>query len=106
MSDEIAIVTGGCSGFGYLTVQGLAPKLHKVIVLDVADLPPELERNRNVVYYKTDITSPEAVQKTVSEIRRNHGTVTILINNVSSTSRWTACSTFPCRFIESENTQF
>ena len=39
---EIAIVTGGCSGFGYLTVKGLAPKM-RVVVLDVSDLPESLK---------------------------------------------------------------
>jgi hypothetical protein len=39
---EIAVVTGGCSGFGLLTVRGLAGKM-KVVVLDVQDLPEELK---------------------------------------------------------------
>lgn len=86
MSDEVAIVTGGCSGFGFLTVQGLASRLHKVIVLDVSDLPPELDRLPNVVYYKCDITNAETVHKTVSEIRRAHGIVTILVNNAGESA--------------------
>jgi all-trans-retinol dehydrogenase (NAD+) len=39
---EIAVVTGGCSGFGHLTVKGLAEKM-KVIILDVSDLPEDLK---------------------------------------------------------------
>lgn len=39
---EIAVVTGGCSGFGLLTVKGLAGKM-KVVVLDVTELPEELK---------------------------------------------------------------
>jgi hypothetical protein len=39
---EIAVVTGGCSGFGLLTVRGLASKM-RVVVLDVQDLPQELK---------------------------------------------------------------
>ena len=39
---EIAVVTGGCSGFGYLTVKGLAGKM-KVVILDVSDLPEDLK---------------------------------------------------------------
>ena len=39
---EIAVVTGGCSGFGLLTVCGLAGKM-RVVVLDVQDLPEELK---------------------------------------------------------------
>jgi all-trans-retinol dehydrogenase (NAD+) len=39
---EIAVVTGGSSGFGQLTVKGLAGKM-KVVVLDVQDLPEDLK---------------------------------------------------------------
>lgn len=40
---EIVVITGGCSGFGYEMVKGFAGKA-KVIVLDVQDLPAELEK--------------------------------------------------------------
>lgn len=42
---EIAVVTGGCSGFGLLTVKGLARHM-KVVALDVQDLPEELRSCR------------------------------------------------------------
>lgn len=40
---EIAVVTGGCSGFGERVAKGLAKKGLKVVVLDVQDLPKALE---------------------------------------------------------------
>ena len=46
---EVAIVTGGCSGFGYLIVKGLAPKM-KVVVLDVSDLPEDLTGCKRKTY--------------------------------------------------------
>ncbi|KAK3066494.1 hypothetical protein LTS18_001677, partial [Coniosporium uncinatum] len=39
---EIAVITGGCSGFGHLMVQGLAGKA-KIAVLDVQDMPEDLK---------------------------------------------------------------
>ena len=41
-SREIAVLTGGSSGIGALTAQGLARKM-KVVVLDVQPLPEHLK---------------------------------------------------------------
>lgn len=41
--NEIAVVTGGCSGFGELVAQGLAKKGVKVVILDIQDLPKSLQ---------------------------------------------------------------
>lgn len=40
---EVVVITGGCSGFGYEMVKGFAGKA-KIVVLDVLDLPQELEK--------------------------------------------------------------
>lgn len=40
---ELIVITGGCSGFGYEMVKGFAGKA-KIVVIDVSDLPKELER--------------------------------------------------------------
>ncbi|KAJ9649696.1 hypothetical protein H2199_000475 [Coniosporium tulheliwenetii] len=77
---EVAIVTGGCSGFGHLMVKGLAGKM-KVVVLDVQDLPADLDGRAGVSFYKCDITSKDAVAETAAAIRRDVGIPTILINN-------------------------
>lgn len=39
---EVVVITGGCSGFGYEMVKGFAGKA-RIAVLDVSDLPKELE---------------------------------------------------------------
>lgn len=41
--EEIAVVTGGCSGIGELTVKGLVKKGLTVAVLDIQQLPPSLQ---------------------------------------------------------------
>jgi len=40
---EVVVITGGCSGFGYEMVKGFAGKA-KVIVVDISELPSELEK--------------------------------------------------------------
>jgi all-trans-retinol dehydrogenase (NAD+) len=41
--DELVIITGGSSGFGYEMVKGFS-KYARVVVLDIAAFPPELGR--------------------------------------------------------------
>lgn len=78
---EIAVITGGCSGIGYCTVQRLLRKSIKVAIIDVQDLPKGLQGNPLVRFYKCDITSPDAVANAADAIRRDLGHPTILINN-------------------------
>lgn len=98
-SQEIVLITGGCSGFGFLTVKGLSPKVRKVVILDIVDLPEELRRLPNIVYYKCDITNPQAVQEVADDVRNSHGTVTVLINNAGIASAHTILDTKP-EFLE------
>lgn len=93
--EEVALVTGGCSGFGLLIAKGLAPKVKKVVVLDVSDPPDDLQRIPNVAFYKCDITSPEAVQKVGDDVKSVHGVVTILINNAGIATSHTLLDTTP-----------
>ena len=44
---ELVVITGGCSGFGYEMVKGFAGKA-RVIILDISDLPAELEKRKPV----------------------------------------------------------
>jgi len=46
--NEIAVVTGGSSGFGKLMTERLAPRLKRVIVLDVQDKPKEFEDSQSL----------------------------------------------------------
>jgi 3-oxoacyl-ACP reductase-like protein len=41
--EEVAVVTGGCSGIGEEMVKSLAKKGVKVVILDVSPLPERLE---------------------------------------------------------------
>ncbi|KAK4184344.1 hypothetical protein QBC35DRAFT_506105 [Podospora australis] len=80
-SDEIAVVTGGCSGIGKDIVQRLAAMGMRVAVLDIADFPKDMEGNPRVKYCHCDVTLLESVTAAADTVRRGFGHPTILINN-------------------------
>ncbi|KAF2008434.1 NAD(P)-binding protein [Aaosphaeria arxii CBS 175.79] len=69
--EEVVLITGGSSGFGFEMVKLFAEKA-RVIVLDI--MP-------GVFYYECDVTDTPAVVSLCHEIRRSHGNPTVLINN-------------------------
>ncbi|KAE8442819.1 hypothetical protein EG329_002791 [Mollisiaceae sp. DMI_Dod_QoI] len=76
---EIVLITGGAGGIGGNVVKLLAEKRIKVVVLDV--IPMTFETPSNVYYYQCDITSPSTISSVASEIRKDVGDPTIIINN-------------------------
>lgn len=83
--NEIAVVTGGCSGIGLNVVQQLTARGVKVAILDVQALPKILEGHRHVRYFKCDVTSPESVNAAADAVRKELGQPSILINNAGIT---------------------
>jgi len=77
---EVVVITGGCSGFGYEMVKGFAGKA-KVVVIDISELPSELEKLPEVYYYKCDLSDLSAIGGVCSQIKNRHGNPTVLINN-------------------------
>lgn len=80
-SHEVAVVTGGCSGIGYLTVKRLAENNIKVAILDIHDKPASLKTIRNIHQFKCDVTSAQDVAKAAKSINEILGHPSILINN-------------------------
>ncbi|OMP87177.1 Retinol dehydrogenase 10-B [Diplodia seriata] len=87
---EVVVVTGGCGGIGKEIVMGLVEGAKgggrgvegvKVVVVDVVELPMELEGRANVVFYGCDLTFPASIHETASHIRADCGDPTVLINN-------------------------
>ncbi|EHL02658.1 putative Short-chain dehydrogenase/reductase family 16C member 6 [Glarea lozoyensis 74030] len=76
---EIVLITGGAGGIGGEVVKLFAERKIKVVVLDV--IPMTFETPEGVYYYKCDITSPSTIASVASEIRKDVGEPTILINN-------------------------
>ncbi|KAF3050804.1 hypothetical protein E8E11_002149 [Didymella keratinophila] len=92
---EIAVVTGGCSGIGALTVKRMVNKGVTVAILDVQQLPPELQGYAHIRFYACDITDPAAVGATASKIRKELGSPSILVNNAGILSAHTILATTP-----------
>lgn len=104
-SDEVAIVTGGCSGIGHKITHDLLAKGATVVVLDIQDMPADIRArakslspatssdtksslanggSTRLFYYKCDITSPDSVSAAAAAIAGEPGirsSPSILINN-------------------------
>ncbi|KAF2036262.1 NAD(P)-binding protein [Setomelanomma holmii] len=78
--EELIIITGGSSGFGYEMVKSFS-RHARVVVLDRAEFPQELARLSGVHFYKCDVTDTPALVDVCKEIRQTHGEATVLINN-------------------------
>ncbi|KAI9711293.1 MAG: hypothetical protein M1820_002280 [Bogoriella megaspora] len=78
---EIAVITGGANGIGAGVVKGLAAKGVKCVVLDIAELPANMQNYANITYHQVDITSREAVFSVAKQIQSTLGNPTILVNN-------------------------
>lgn len=83
--DALALVTGGSRGLGFHIVRRLAS--YGVTVINVDLVPPtcKFEESDKIHYYSCDITDHDEVKSLHEKILRDHGTVTILINNAGIT---------------------
>jgi NAD(P)-dependent dehydrogenase (short-subunit alcohol dehydrogenase family) len=79
--NEIAVVTGGSSGIGKGIVERLAALGVRVAVLDIQDLPKDLQGNARVRFFRCDVTSSESVAAAADAVRRELGHASILVNN-------------------------
>ena len=80
--NEIAVVTGAAGGIGAAIVEELAAKGIQVIAVDIVPLlPEELGKNAKVHYYRCDITSLQNVLHLAANIKKEHGSPSILVNN-------------------------
>ncbi|GAB1313185.1 A retinal short-chain dehydrogenase/reductase [Madurella fahalii] len=79
--NEIAVVTGGSSGIGRGIVERLAALGVRVAVLDIQDLPKELQGNARIRFFHCDVTSSESVAAAADAVRRELGHASILVNN-------------------------
>lgn len=75
LNDKIAIVTGGAKGIGYGIVEALAKEGARVVVADLEAAPGEFE---TII---CDVSSREAIESLVAQVKERYGRVDILVNN-------------------------
>ncbi|CAI4059398.1 hypothetical protein SUVZ_04G1310 [Saccharomyces uvarum] len=77
-----ALITGGSSGLGFEIAKVLAKRADKVIIADIQPFPAiGREEYKNIFFYQCDISSLDDIQNLKRAIDRDHGSVSILINN-------------------------
>ncbi|PVI08623.1 dehydrogenase/reductase SDR family member 8 precursor [Periconia macrospinosa] len=92
---EVAVITGGCSGIGALVTKRLINKGVKVAVLDIQQLPPELQGYANIRFFACDITKASDVNSAANSVRETLGAPSILINNAGTGGCRTIMNTDP-----------
>ncbi|KAJ9620116.1 hypothetical protein H2203_007880 [Taxawa tesnikishii (nom. ined.)] len=78
---EIAVVTGGSSGFGLLFTKDLTAKGIHVVILDINEPPAYIQSNPKVSFFKCDVTSSDEVSSVSKRVQETVGHPSILINN-------------------------
>ncbi|KAI4726314.1 NAD(P)-binding protein [Aureobasidium sp. EXF-10728] len=81
-SEQIAVVTGGAGGLGWLIAQILQLRGATVVVWDIQ--PPQEyagDAEGGVQWYKVDVGQVEQVESAYEKVKNDVGTPTILINN-------------------------
>ncbi|MFA5455754.1 MAG: SDR family NAD(P)-dependent oxidoreductase [Sulfurimonas sp.] len=82
LENRIAIVTGGASGLGKVTVEMLLSNNAKVVVLDInKEALDSLAENENILKIVCDITKEDEIANAVNKTIEKFSKIDILINN-------------------------
>lgn len=82
LKNKVAIITGASGGLGEAMAVALSMQGAKIAVLDLKDgsgVAKKLKTKSK--YYKLDVTNEEEIKKVVDEIKKEFGSIDILINN-------------------------
>jgi NAD(P)-dependent dehydrogenase (short-subunit alcohol dehydrogenase family) len=96
LTGKVAVVTGGAGGLGHPIALGLAKAGADIVVDDLAKADPQkvadeikaLGRKALAVSY--DVTSVEAMQQMVDEVKKEFGHIDILVNVAGINARFSA----------------
>ncbi|THX85105.1 NAD(P)-binding protein [Aureobasidium pullulans] len=102
---QIAVVTGGAGGLGWMIAEVLERKGCGVVVWDVKkpDEWTENEDEEGIRWYKVDVGDAEAVEKAYEKVKRDLGTPTILINNAGIVNGLPLLSLTPSQYTRTFN---
>lgn len=88
LAGRVTLVTGGSEGIGRATALALAREGARVAicarrpdVLDAAARQIESLTGANVLAIAADVTRPDDIERTISTTAKEHGPITILVNN-------------------------
>ena len=82
LKNKVAIITGASGGLGEAMAVALSMQGAKIAVLDLRDGSSIAKKLKTKsVYYKLDVTKEEEIKKVVDEIKKEFGSIDILINN-------------------------
>lgn len=81
LNTKIAIVTGGTRGIGFEIAKLFTQQEAKVYVLDVNVPDQSTQRDSDITYLRTDVTSQTEVVKQCNFIFKEEGSIDILVNN-------------------------
>ncbi|KAI0517361.1 short-chain dehydrogenase [Xylaria bambusicola] len=81
LQEEVIVVTGGSSGLGLLIAEVYGMRGATVAVLDTK--PLESTEARGITYYQCDVSDKGQIARVASEIERDLGTPTVLVNNAA-----------------------
>lgn len=82
LKNKVAIVTGASGGLGEAMAVALSMRGAKIAILDLKDgsgVAKKLKTKSR--YYKLDVTNEEEIKKIINRIKREFGSIDILINN-------------------------
>jgi NAD(P)-dependent dehydrogenase (short-subunit alcohol dehydrogenase family) len=86
LKDKVALVTGAATGNGRAFCERLAEEGALIAIADIADAQDTVNAvlavTPNVRAYRGDLSSPEDVQRIVSDVLRDFGRIDILVHNV------------------------
>ena len=86
LKDKVALVTGAATGNGRAFCERLAEEGALIAIADIADAQDTVNAvlaiTPSVRAYRGDLSSPEDVQRIVSEVLRDFGRIDILVHNV------------------------
>ena len=93
LKDKVVIITGGASGIGESIVENFLQQGSKVAFLDKDEklgnkLVKKYIKSKNVPVFKLcDLTNIEKLKKSISEVKKKLGLISVLINNAANDER-------------------